>query len=605
MKRFFLFMFLLLSCSGEKKEIPMNTPPVAITEDEISGNAGEFIYLDGTASYDPDGDRIFYLWKIVETPQDSKAILGNSSEPIAVFFTDVPGEYRISFRVSDGIEESNEVIVRISVRNVLLLPVAVIDEKEVDVTLGEEASASGVLSFNPEGENLNYVWELKEMPASSTGFVIDATSPVFRFIPDVPHGIYSATLKVSNRYGESGTDSVSFYVLNRPPKARIEGLVLNTPYSGMSLPIDDNQTVEFKNSYISDDDNDLLSYNWSFTYTHRRGAFPQGHGFLCPSFGKGVFYYCPDPPDQVSFLSGISQDGEGTYLIKIEISDVYSVITRYVYIERKGIPPPSIRIDDKIVNHRFKDGIYYAEDREKGTLYISHAADLKNVYTNSVSVDWKVNLESTPSQEAPTPVINPSMGNVSIETGASVQIPFKITISTSKPSLLGDYTFKFTACLSGTNSCSAEVFKITIINLPPSSLTIPSQLLFTHSNCEYFNPDEEILLMLGRPPADYSLPVSASDPDGDPLIFEFIHGNSTISNTIYVDGNKVPYQFSGRSDVNFSKHILICGFSRSCNFTFTVQKALEKEKFTALYVSVKDPWKYGPSSILKLYSICP
>jgi hypothetical protein len=605
MKRFLPLILLFFSCS-EKKDILVNAPPVAVSEGEVYGRAGDFIYLDGTGSYDPDGDRIFYSWKIVEAPEDSEAILGNSSEPVAVLYADIPGEYKISFTVSDGIETSNEVMIRVLAGNDFLLPVAVVNQKELSVNIKEEASVSGLLSFNPEGGELNYSWELKDLPSSSTGYVIDATSPVFRFIPDVPHGRYSAVLKVSNKYGESATDFVRFYVINRPPKARIEGLVLNTTYSGMSLPVDDNQTVEFgRYSSVSDDDNDTLSYNWTFTYTHKRGTFPSGHGFMCPSLGAGVFNYCPDPPDKVSFLDGISPDGEGSYLIKVDISDGYTVINKFVYLERRGAPPPSIRIDDKTVNHRFKDGVYYAEDRTNGTLYISSSAELKNLYTSSISVDWRVDVEGLPSKEAPNPVISPSSGSLSINAGASIQVPLKITISTSKPTILGDYRFRFTACLQGTSSCSADVFKITVVNLPPSSLSVPSQLVFNHSSCDDITVNGEILAVFGMPPASYNFSFSASDPDGDPLTFEFMHGNSTIPNLIYVDGNYVPYQFSGPSGANFSKSVLLCGLPWSCNFNWTWYDSLKNGKFTALLVSVKDPWKYGPSAVSKLYSLCP
>jgi len=606
MKRLLPLILLFSSCSGEKKEVLVNTPPVAVSEAEVYGRAGEFIYLDGAGSYDPDGDRIFYFWKIVEAPQASKAILGNSSEPVAVLFADVPGEYKISFLVSDGIEESNEMMIKVLAGNDFLVPIALVNSKELYVNIYEEASASGFLSFNPEGGWVNYLWELKDMPSTSTGFVFDVTSPVFRFIPDVPHGRYTAVLKVSNKYGESETDFVRFYVINRPPKGRIEGLVLNTTYSGMSLPVDDNQTIEFgRYSSVLDEDNDHLSYNWTFTYTHKRGTFPAGHGFMCPSRGAGVFDSCPDPPDKVSFLDGISQDGEGSYLIKVDISDGYDVIKKYVYLERKGAPPPSIRIDDRTVNHRFKDGVYYAEDRPNGTLYISLSAELKNLYTGSISVDWRINVESLPSKEAPNPVISPSTGSLSINAGASVQVPFKITISTSKPTLVGDYRFRFTSCLQGTSSCSADVFKITVLNLPPSSLSLPSQLIFNHSNCDDLTVNDELLLVWGMPPASYNLSFSASDPDGDPLTFEFTQGSSTIPNTIYVDGNNVPYQFSGASEANFSKNLLLCGLPWSCNFNWTWYDSLKNGKYTALFVSVKDPWKYGPSATLKLYSLCP
>lgn len=606
MKRLIWLIFVVLSCAGDKKEVLMNAPPIAVAQEEVYGYVNDFIYLDGTGSYDPDGDKIFYSWKVIEMPQDSKGILGNSSSPIAVLYADLFGEYKISFKVSDGIEESNEVTIKVVAEGDILRPIAIVNPKDLSVEIYKESSISGLLSLNPAGGELNYLWELKEMPPSSTGFVLDATSPVFRFLPDVPHGRYSAVLKVSNRYGESETDFVRFYVINHPPKARIEGLLLNTTYSGMSLSVGDNQSVEFgKYSSVSDEDNDRLSYNWTFTYTHKMGTFPTGHGFMCPSLGAGVFDSCPDPPEKVTFLSGISQDGEGSYLIGIDISDGYSSIKKYVYLERMGAPPPSIRIDDKSVDHRFKDGLYYAEDRSSGNLYISLSASLKNLYPNPVDVNWKINTQSLPSNEAPNPIINPSQGSITIGGDGSASVPFTITLSTNKPSILGDYRFRFIACLNGTSSCSSDGFKITVINLPPSSLSVPSQLFSNHSFCDEIKVNGEVLSVWGQPPAAYNLSISSSDPDGDPLTFEFSYGKSTLVNFIQVDGNRLPYQFSGASGANFSKSILLCGLPWSCGFSWTWYAPLKNGRFSELYVSVKDPWEQGPSKRLKLYSLCP
>lgn len=599
------FFFVLLGCSKEGGKFFQNTPPVAITTQEIQGMAGEFVYLDGTPSFDPDGDRIFYQWKIVEVPEGSKGILGDSYSPISILFLDVPGEFTVSFSVSDGVEESNPVTVKVLSQNIPLLPVAVIGERKISTEIMKEASAHGFLSFNPVEGELNYHWELKEMPSSSTGFVIDATSPVFRFLPDVPHGIYSAVLKVSNKYGESNTDYVHFFVKNRPPRAKIEGLILNTTRSGMSLSVSDNQTVDFgRYSSVSDEDSDVLSYQWRFTYTHKRGTFPVGHGFMCPSLGAGVFDTCPDPPSKVSFLDGISQDGEGKYVISVTISDGYDAIEKKVFLERLGAPPPSIRIDDKMVNHRFINGTYYAEERDKGNRFVTVISELKNLYTESVNAEWRASAIKLPSQEAPSPVIQPSRGTVVLPPDGRAEVPFYITIAGTKPSILGDYEFKFTACLSGTASCSSEIFKITITNLPPDSLEVPVQMTFTHSGCEEIEYGGQLLLVAGMPAASYTLSLSARDPDGDPLTFEFTYGNGTITNLIRTDGKALPAQISTSSGI-LSPNVSLCGLPWSCNFNWTWKNAVNTGKFTALYVGVKDPWVYGPSKTVKLYSLCP
>jgi hypothetical protein len=66
------------------------------------------VALDGSASFDPDGDPITYLWTLAERPEGSSAMLSTSTDPRTALRTDVAGRYRVRLTVHDGLQRSPE-----------------------------------------------------------------------------------------------------------------------------------------------------------------------------------------------------------------------------------------------------------------------------------------------------------------------------------------------------------------------------------------------------------------------------------------------------------------------------------------------------------------
>jgi len=93
-----------------------NTPPVAdagadqIVECECNTEGGTKVILDGTDSYDADGDVLTYTWtgSFVESPVDG-------DRPTITLDGGCPGEYVITLVVNDGIEDSepDEVVITV------------------------------------------------------------------------------------------------------------------------------------------------------------------------------------------------------------------------------------------------------------------------------------------------------------------------------------------------------------------------------------------------------------------------------------------------------------------------------------------------------------
>ena len=82
-----------------------NHKPIADAGADISGaQVARYVYLDGSGSYDPDGDSLTYAWTQTSGPS---VILGNADKPVAGFRPDTLGTYVFTLVVSDGTENSD------------------------------------------------------------------------------------------------------------------------------------------------------------------------------------------------------------------------------------------------------------------------------------------------------------------------------------------------------------------------------------------------------------------------------------------------------------------------------------------------------------------
>ncbi len=81
----------------------LNRAPVANAGGGLSSvNVGTQISLNGTNSYDPDGDLIAYSWAFYSKPAGSGAILMSNTSSRPYFTPDIAGTYIVTLVVSDG-----------------------------------------------------------------------------------------------------------------------------------------------------------------------------------------------------------------------------------------------------------------------------------------------------------------------------------------------------------------------------------------------------------------------------------------------------------------------------------------------------------------------
>ena len=230
-----------------------NRPPVAMAGQYPTAEVNSAVTLDGSQSYDPDGDLITYNWSFVSIPQESSTSLGNPTSAKATFTPDAEGVYEISLQVNDskGAVDQDITIVEAFLPNVP--PVAEAGANQTAVT-GLKVCLDGSQSSDKDGDSLTFLWTMVSLPDGSNASLDNSISARPCFTPD-KDGQYTFRLVVDDGISESVPDDVSIDAAspNAPPVAN----------AGEDRTISKNNVITLDGTGSYDPDNDPLTYNWS------------------------------------------------------------------------------------------------------------------------------------------------------------------------------------------------------------------------------------------------------------------------------------------------------------------------------------------------------
>jgi RHS repeat-associated protein len=228
-----------------------NTPPVSDAGIGQPALVGEEVILDGSASWDADGDALTYSWSFSSMPPASATFLDDPQSVTPSFLVDVPGTYNLELRVHDGEVEGLPDALVISTDNSLPRADAGLDQS---VYQGDLVTLDGSGSVDLDGDSLTYQWSFTSViPPGSAAALSDSTSITPAFLVDEP-GDYIAQLTVSDGKATSSPDYVLVSTDNTPPVAD----------AGDDQLASVSQTVYLDGSGSFDVDGDLLTYRWSF-----------------------------------------------------------------------------------------------------------------------------------------------------------------------------------------------------------------------------------------------------------------------------------------------------------------------------------------------------
>jgi hypothetical protein len=190
-----------------------NHAPVALTSGVSSEEIGDPVTLDGTASYDPDGDPLAYQWAQTGGVQ---VMLEHADTAVATFHAVSEGVFRFDLVVSDGELASEPATFEVTVNGSNQVPIA--DAGRLIKGLpGKEICLDGSASHDLDwGDSITYSWSQVEGPLVT---LHDADTATPCFTPSNT-GKDVFELHVSDGKAQSAPDQVMVQVKEsrRPPK---------------------------------------------------------------------------------------------------------------------------------------------------------------------------------------------------------------------------------------------------------------------------------------------------------------------------------------------------------------------------------------------------
>jgi len=183
-----------------------NHAPVADAGGNLGGKVGVVVNLDGSGSYDDDGDDLDYRWTIEAAPSGSHVKLSSADKETAQLVPDADGTFQIGLVVSDGALDSDIDEISVSVTSGNGTPTASAGTDQT-VTAGDTVMLNGSASSDPDGDPLTYSWTLSTRPAGSAASLTSTSAERPSFTTDVA-GQYEATLTVSDGVNSSSPDNV-------------------------------------------------------------------------------------------------------------------------------------------------------------------------------------------------------------------------------------------------------------------------------------------------------------------------------------------------------------------------------------------------------------
>jgi hypothetical protein len=182
-----------------------NEAPLADAGDDIDALVADEVELDGSGSYDPDGDAIDFDWTLLDKPIGSSASLINDTRANPSFYADREGTYLVRLEVHDGtVAATDDVSVYVTAANEGPVSNAGPDQT---VEVNDRVVLNGSSSYDPDGDVLAFSWVLVSTPGGSVASLDAPTTALPQFTADIP-GLYVVELVVSDSGESSLPDQV-------------------------------------------------------------------------------------------------------------------------------------------------------------------------------------------------------------------------------------------------------------------------------------------------------------------------------------------------------------------------------------------------------------
>jgi len=183
-----------------------NSQPVANAGPDTTAHVGDTVTLDGSDSFDADGDPLSYGWSILGRPGDSQSQLEDPSAVQPRFLADVVGDYITQLIVDDGELLSEPDTVRVTVTDPPPNQPPVITSAPDTTVVLQQPWQYLVVAADPEGSSLEYLLSI-----APTGMQIDAQTGAITWTPEAV-GSYSVQVRVRDDRDGEATQSFTLTV---------------------------------------------------------------------------------------------------------------------------------------------------------------------------------------------------------------------------------------------------------------------------------------------------------------------------------------------------------------------------------------------------------
>ncbi len=222
MQYLFLFLAMVISACGDASSLVANRSPQAFAGFDQAVAEGSQVTLDGSRSFDPDGNALTYQWQLVAAPDDVELTQSDSAQAIVQAAPGYQGRVTIELTVHDGavISQPDWVSVNFVAAANLARPTAVAGTNR-HLRRGQPLILDGGTS---EGVIDTYRWSHLLAPSDERQAIEDGVTAL---ISDLEPGLHVFGLTVGNTTRWSVMDCVSVFIAESDrtdpfPEIRIE-----------------------------------------------------------------------------------------------------------------------------------------------------------------------------------------------------------------------------------------------------------------------------------------------------------------------------------------------------------------------------------------------